>query len=251
MTPNAWLLVLEYGFTLVLGLVLGSFLNVVIYRLPRGISIVWPPSHCPVCKHRLSWKDNIPLFSYLWLRGRCRYCGARISPQYPLIEALNALVYLALAWRFGFHWTLGFYWAMASLILALSVIDLQHHRLPDPLTLSLGVVGLAYQVFQHRPLYGLLGSLVGLAIGALIYFLASWIYGPEAFGLGDVKYLAAIGAWGGPFAVPVILFVASLLGTLWGLGVAWRRRTLRVGIPFGPFLSIALLLTTLLPQGIM
>ncbi len=251
MNADPELLPMAYLFTLLVGLAVGSFVNVLIYRIPRGLSIVWPPSHCPVCGHRLAWKDNIPLLSYLILRGRCRYCGARIPLRYPLVEAANALLYLGLAWRFGFQVFLLFYWALASLILALSLIDLEHHRLPDPLTLSLGLLGLGYQFLRHAWIYGLLGGVVGFLLGGLIYLLATWVYGPDAFGLGDVKYLAAIGIWGGPFAVPVILFLASLLGTLGGLIVAWRRRTLRVGIPFGPFLSGALLLTILLPQGIM
>ena len=251
MNSDIGFLLAAYFFTLLLGLAIGSFLNVLIYRVPRGLSIVWPPSHCPVCGHRLAWKDNIPLLSYLLLRGKCRYCGARISPRYPLIEATNALLYLGLAWRFGFQRLLVFYWALASLILALSVIDLEHHRLPDPLTLALGIIGFLYQLSRHQWMYGLLGGILGLLLGGLIYLLATWVYGPNAFGLGDVKYLAAIGVWGGPFAVPIILFLASLFGTLGGLIIAWRRRTLRVGIPFGPFLSGAFLLTILLPQGIM
>ncbi len=251
MNAGAGLLSVAYLFTFLLGLAVGSFVNVLIYRIPRGQSILWPPSHCPVCGHRLAWKDNIPLLSYFLLRGRCRYCGARIPPRYPLVEAANALLYLGLAWRFGFQRLLVFYWALASLVLALSLIDLEHHRLPDPLTLTLGITGLMFQTLRHQWMYGLLGGAFGLLLGGLIYLLATRVYGPDAFGLGDVKYLAAIGVWGGPFAVPVILFLASLFGTLGGLLIAWRRRTLRVGIPFGPFLSGALLLTILLPQGIM
>lgn len=248
---SSWYPVFQVLLTLVVGLVVGSFLNVLIYRVPRGLSILWPPSHCPVCKHRLSWKDNIPLFSYLLLRGRCRYCGAPISLQYPLVEAANAALYLLFLWRFGFQGSLIFFWVMASGALALSVIDLQHHRLPDPLTIGMGAVGLVYHGIHHHLGYALAGMGIGLALGAMIYFLATRIYGPNAFGLGDVKYLGTLGAWGGPFAVPVMLFLASLLGTLVGLVLVWRRRSLRVGVPFGPFLSLALVLTTLFGQRIM
>ncbi len=251
MTPGFGLLFVQILFTLAVGLAVGSFLNVVIYRVPRGMSIAWPPSHCPVCQHRLSWKDNIPLLSYALLRGRCRYCGARISLQYPLVEAANALLYLLFLWRFGFHPGLVFLWAMASGALALAVIDLQHHRLPDPLTLGLGLLGLGFHTLHHHLIYAVLGAGIGLLMGGLIFALATWVYGPEAFGLGDVKYLGALGAWGGPFAVPIMLFLASFLGTLVGLVLAWRRRSLRVGVPFGPFLSLALVLTTLFAQRIM
>ncbi len=238
-------------FAFLLGLAFGSFANVLIYRVPRGLSLLWPASHCPVCKTPIRWHDNIPLFSYVWLRGRCRFCKARISPRYPLVELLTGLLFLVFAvvdhsWlSFVFHALLG------TLVIVLVAIDLEHHRLPDPLTFSVAILGLLWAVVTQTLWTGIQGFLVGGAFGGGLAWLAEKWYGTdEGFGWGDAKYLAAMGTWVGPWAVTVILFGGALLGSIVGLLLGLRRRTLRFGLPFGPFLSVVFLLTILAPQFI-
>jgi leader peptidase (prepilin peptidase)/N-methyltransferase len=134
---------------LVYGLLIGSFLNVLIYRIPRDESIAFPGSHCPTCDHKLSWYDNIPLFSYLSLKGKCRYCGTKISPQYPLIESLNAIVYLCLFIRFGFSATFVFYALVASALIAIAIIDLKELIIPDSLVISILVFSVLYKSINY------------------------------------------------------------------------------------------------------
>ncbi|MEJ2790181.1 MULTISPECIES: A24 family peptidase [unclassified Pseudoxanthomonas] len=257
----------ELGYPVVagLGLLVGSFLNVVILRLPRRLEWEWkrdarevleepeiydppPPgivverSHCPHCKTALSWYENIPLFSWLALRGKCRHCKTPISPQYPIVELLTALLAVASVWRFGFGWQ-GFGAALLSCYLvALSGIDLRTRLLPDQLTLPLmwlGLIGSLDNLYMPaKP--ALLGAIAGYVSLWLVWWLFKQITGKEGMGRGDFKLLAALGAWVGLNGVLPIILISSLVGAV--VGSAWlamRGRDRATPIPFGPYLAIA------------
>nr|WP_225583578.1 A24 family peptidase [Pseudoxanthomonas sp. PXM02] len=248
-----------------LGLLVGSFLNVVILRLPRRLEWEWkrdarevleepelydppPPgivverSHCPHCKTALSWYENIPLFSWLALRGKCRHCKAPISPQYPIVELLTALLAVASVWRFGFGWQ-GFGAALLSCYLvALSGIDLRTRLLPDQLTLPLmwlGLIGSLDNLYMPaKP--ALLGAIAGYVSLWLVWWLFKQLTGKEGMGRGDFKLLAALGAWVGLSGVLPIILISSLVGAV--IGSAWlliKGRDRATPIPFGPYLAVA------------
>jgi leader peptidase (prepilin peptidase) / N-methyltransferase len=240
----------------VLGLCFGSFLNVCIYRLPLGISVVTPRSACPKCKKGIALYDNIPMLSWLILRGRCRHCKARISPRYLLIELLTGLLFLACYAYFG--WTLSTlkYCAFAFLLLGLIFTDAETKLLPDKLTLpglalgivfSLlvpvndlvsqflpGMVNLPFSVDISTRLLSLLDSMLGAAVGASFIYGAGAIYlrwrGTEGMGFGDVKLMAMVGAFLGVKLTVLTIFTASLAGSVFGLTtvlVVWLKRTHR------------------------
>ncbi|HEV7269654.1 A24 family peptidase [Pseudoxanthomonas sp.] len=257
----------ELGYPVVagLGLLVGSFLNVVILRLPRRLEWEWkrdarevleepeiydppPPgivverSHCPHCKTALSWYENIPLFSWLALRGKCRHCKAPISPQYPIVELLTALLAVASVWRFGFGWQ-GFGAALLSCYLvALSGIDLRTRLLPDQLTLPLmwlGLIGSLDNLYMPaKP--ALLGAIAGYVSLWLVWWLFKQVTGKEGMGRGDFKLLAALGAWVGLSGVLPIILISSLVGAVVGsVWLAIKGRDRATPIPFGPYLAIA------------
>ena len=257
----------ELGYPVVagLGLLVGSFLNVVILRLPRRLEWEWkrdarevleepelydppPPgivverSHCPHCKTPLSWFENIPLFSWLALRGKCRHCKAPISPQYPIVELLTAVLAVASVWRFGFGWQ-GFGAALLSCYLvALSGIDLRTRLLPDQLTLPLmwlGLIGSLDNLYMPaKP--ALLGAIAGYVSLWLVWWLFKQVTGKEGMGRGDFKLLAALGAWVGLSGVLPIILISSVVGAV--IGSVWlgiKGRDHATPIPFGPYLAIA------------
>jgi leader peptidase (prepilin peptidase)/N-methyltransferase len=229
-----------------LGLVSGSYLNVVVHRLPRGISTVFPPSHCPACDARIRPLDNLPIVSWLLLRGRCRSCGAGISPRYPLIEGVTGILFVASAERFGF--TLA---ALAGAVfccsmIVLTAIDVEYLILPDRITLPGILAGVALQPFlptgPGQPWPGIVGAILGAALGAGVLLVAygGWwlLRREEGLGLGDVKMLAMIGAFLGAGGVVVALFLGAFAGALFGLTlVAAGRGGMRSKIPFGAFLG--------------
>lgn len=230
------------------GLVLGSFLNVVIHRLPRGLSVVRPRSHCPSCGMPIAWFDNLPLLSYLLLRGRCRRCREPISARYPLVEAGTAAVLVAVVSRFG----LGLEGIEAAifvlLLLPLAVIDLEHHLLPDWLTLPGIAVGLGFSFAGGLapPGEAAVGALLGAALPLLVIVLYRLIRGVEGMGLGDVKLLAMIGAFLGWRGVLLTLVLGACTGAVVGLGlVASGRGRGDTELPFGTFLSAAALVVVL------
>ena len=258
-------LVMWIAFAGVLGLVVGSFLNVVILRLPERMAAGWrqearevleleidpgplppgivrEPSHCPQCKHPLSVLDNIPLFGWLLLRGRCRYCQAPISIQYPLVELLSGLLSAVIVWKFGPSWA-----ALAGLLLtwtliALSGIDFRTQLLPDQLTfplLWLGLLLALLPMFVTAP-----SAIIGAAIGYLslwsVYWLFKLLTGKEGMGYGDFKLLAALGAWMGPVSLLPIILLSSLVGALVGGSlIVLHRHKREVPMPFGPFIAAA------------
>jgi leader peptidase (prepilin peptidase)/N-methyltransferase len=238
-----------------LGLVVGSFANVCIHRLPLGEAIGFPPSHCPGCRQPIRPWDNIPLLSYLVLRGRCRNCGTAISIRYPLVEAGNALAYWAVAVVYGATLAAGIAMVLVTALLILSLIDLDHHILPDAITLPGIVAGIAASLAVHRfggfaAEDGIVGgsfwweapaaAAAGYAAFALIAWAGRKYYGEEALGRGDWKLAAMLGAFLGFKGLMLTVFIGSLLGAAIGLSlVALRKATRRTAIPFGTFLGLA------------
>jgi leader peptidase (prepilin peptidase) / N-methyltransferase len=223
------------------GLVIGSFLNVCIYRLPRDLSIVWPASRCTTCGTELRWFENVPVLSYAVLRGRCRTCGQHISVVYPLIELLTAGVFVATSVAFGVSWLLPVRLLFGCAMIVLLVIDLQHQILPNEITLPGIVVGLAVSLAVQP---GWRDALVGAVAGGGILWLIAWGYerwrGVEGLGFGDVKMLAMIGAFLGWKLMLLSLVAASLLGSLTAAALLIARRAdWQSKLPLGTFLAIA------------
>lgn len=275
-SETPWLL---YGVTVLFGLMIGSFLNVVILRLPRIMELEWqrdcaelqeatngdgpppldsattddkskvepfglsrPASHCPACGHRIRPWENIPVVSYLALRGRCSACRARISPRYPLIETLTAVLSLVVVWQFGVTpqaaAALVFTWAM----IALAVIDFDTQLLPDVITLPLLWLGLIFSLF------GVFVDAETAIMGAIAGYLSLWtvfqlfrlLTGREGMGRGDFKLLALFGAWMGWQALPQIILLSAVPGAIIGIAlIALGRHQQRAPMPFGPYLAIA------------
>ncbi|HEY0555413.1 MAG TPA: prepilin peptidase [Thermoanaerobaculia bacterium] len=233
----------------VLGLIVGSYLNVLIYRLPLGISTVFPRSRCPHCGTAIRAYDNLPVLSFLLLRGRCRQCGARISWRYPAVEAATAALFLACFLRFGISLQAPVAALFCALMLALTMIDYDHMILPDKLTWPGIALGILLQPFVGwtrlwpGPWGAMAGAVLGAALGAGI-LLAVWIAWylwrhEEGMGLGDVKMLAAIGAFLGWKGVLVALFLGALSGAVVGLTLmAFRGLDFKAKLPFGVFLAL-------------
>ncbi len=230
----------------VFGLIVGSFLNVCIYRVPRHESLVLPASHCTACGRALSWYENVPVFSYLVLRGRCRTCGVRISPMYPLVEVAAAAV--ALIWydRFGPSVLFVSRLVFAFALLVLFVIDLRQRILPNVITLPGVLVGFAFSLLGPP---GWRDSLIGLLAGGGSLFLLAEVYyrvrHEEGLGMGDVKMLAMIGAFLGWKLMLLTLMLSSIVGAIAGIAViASRQGGLKYALPFGTFLALAALFAT-------
>ena len=240
-------------FAFALGAMVGSFLNVVIHRYPIEESIVFPPSRCPACRARIRWFDNVPILAWLWLRGRCRDCRAPISPRYPLVELANALFYLAIYLHTGP--TPGFFLiaAFVSMIVVLIYIDAEIQILPDVIDLPGIAVGIAIGALALGESYpalvvsasivdALAGALVGAAVIVAVIGVYWLIRRVEGMGQGDIKMLAMIGAGLGWRAVPGVLLLAAICGSLIGVPAALRsERGMQLPLPFGVFLGLATL----------
>ena len=220
----------------VLGLLVGSFLNVVIYRLPRSESVVFPASHCPECGHAVRWYHNVPVLGWLWLRGRCHDCNALISAEYPLVEATTGLLFGGIAWHFGPVVEVAVYLPLVAALLAATVIDLHHQILPDRITLPGIVLGLlASATLLPTPF---LSALIGAALGYGLFY-AITIISRGGMGGGDRKYIAMIGAFLGWPAVLLTTFLATTLGAVVGLALmGFYGKGRKFAVPFGPFLSL-------------
>lgn len=258
--PSLFLAIIAF-----LGLFVGSFLNVVIVRLPRMMQESWseecrhflglakeanttsvnlclPASHCPTCKTPIRPWHNIPIISFLWLRGRCQACKARISWRYPLVEALTALMSVYVAWRFGVSLSTVFGLLFTWILIALTFIDLDHHLLPDQLTLTLLWLGLIASLFQcfATPSDAILGASMGYLIFALVQWVFHFVTGKVGMGQGDYKCLAALGGFLGWQSLPLVILLASVSGiffTLINMGV--KRHFHSEPLPFGPYLALA------------
>lgn len=248
-----------------LGLIIGSFLNVVIYRLPimmqqearlqcaellnipiskpkQVFNLIQPRSHCPHCSHQITILENIPVISFIWQRGQCTVCHQSISWRYPFIELLSASLAIFLAWQFGFTWQLLGALTLTWILLALSMIDFDHQLLPDSLTLPGLWLGLFANLFN---LYtDIEASVIGAIAGYLFLWSIYWVFklltGKEGMGYGDFKLLALLGAWLGWQPLPSIILISSFLGALVGISlIIIRQHDKNVPIPFGPYLAFA------------
>jgi leader peptidase (prepilin peptidase)/N-methyltransferase len=243
-----------YGIVGVFGALIGSFLNVCIYRLPRYESIVWPGSHCPTCLHPIAWYDNIPLLSYVVLLGHCRHCGGRIPWRYPLVEALNAAGYVGLLWFFGPGWPAVIYGLLYSALLVVAGTDLTHKIIPNVITLPGMAVGIL-SAATVLPI-GLLNGVIGLLVGGGILWLLAWaspyLFGKEGMGGGDIKLLGMIGAFLGWKPALMTIMVGAFLGSLVGVTLIATRVIKREDyIPFGPFLVCGALVALFFGQSIL
>lgn len=235
--PPFWFLVVWSG---LVGLVVGSYLNVVAHRLPAGESTVTPRSRCPRCGRPIRARDNLPVVSWLLLRGRCRDCGEPISIRYPLVEATTGALFAGVVLRYGFTWRALAAALLAALLVALAAIDLDHLWLPDRITLPGIALGLVAQLAlpDGSLARGVQGALIGA--GILLLLAGAWelLRGVEGMGLGDVKMLAMVGAFLGVTGVLVTLVVSTLLGSLAGLLLIARGRGgMDAKLPFGVFLA--------------
>jgi len=230
-----------YACAALFGLMAGSFLNVVIYRVPRGLSVVRPRSFCPGCRKKISWYENVPVASYLALRGRCRGCGARIAVRYPLVEAAGAALALAAAYRFGFGFDAAFAYAFLMALTAITIIDWEFRIIPDGLSLPFIAVGLGWSLVNPDLTLAssALGALAGggglYAIGAL-YKLARKT---EGMGGGDVKLMAMIGAFLGIRLVAPVILIASFAGTVYAVALLKSGKDAKTAVAFGSFLAPA------------
>jgi leader peptidase (prepilin peptidase)/N-methyltransferase len=227
-------------FAALFGAIVGSFLNVCIYRIPLRKSVVWPGSACPGCRRELSWFENIPVLSFLALRGRCRTCGQRIGWRYPLIESLVALMFGAAWWYYGPGVLLASRLIFGCALVVLFAIDLEHQLLPNVITLPGILVGFAFSFFTEP---GWLSSLIGIVIGGGILYAIAEVYyrirHEEGLGMGDVKMLAMVGAFIGWKLTIVTLMAASFSGTIIGVSlIVARRGDMKSALPFGTFLAI-------------
>ena len=243
----------ELTAAILFGAVIGSFLNVCIHRLPLKQSLCWPGSLCPSCRQPISWYDNIPLLSYLWLKGRCRRCAGRISWRYPVVEALNAAGYGLIVWRYGLSATAAIYLLLWSTLLVISFIDMDHMIIPDRITIPGIALGLVVGTLVLPKWWD---SLVGLLVGGgLLYFMAwvsPYVFGKEGMGGGDIKMLAMIGAFLGWKPAILTIFLGGVIGATVGLALmALRRITREAYLPFGPFLSLGAVVVMLYGQDIL
>ncbi len=224
-------------FNFLLGAVIGSFLNVLIYRIPKSESILRPPSHCPVCGHRLKWYDMIPVFSYIFLKGKCRYCGAKISPRYPLIEALTGFAFVGVGLRYG--WSLLFfeYIIFSALLITVSFTDIFNGVVPDVVVIPGAVIGLIFSLLRGKDVFisSILGMLFLFGFFLLVIFLTK-----GGMGEGDATFGGMIGAFLGFKFSLAVLVIAFVLGAIAGiLFIIFSRKKGEDAIPFGPYLALA------------
>lgn len=238
---------LAHLFAFIFGSIVGSFLNVCIYRMPRGESIIYPWSHCTNCHKSIPWYDNMPFISYLFLKGRCRFCMAKISFRYFIVEGLAAITFVLLLWRFEIGLNYLIYAVFLSTLIIISFIDLEHKIIPDELSLgglALGLIlsGLYPSLHgQTSVIHGFKSSFFGILVGGVSIYLiglfGAAIFKKEAMGGGDIKLLAFIGAFLGWKLTLLTFFVAPILGSIFGIPLKFIKK--QDTISYGPFLSLA------------
>ena len=258
--------IFTYILSFIFGSVIGSFLNVCIYRLPREESIVYPGSHCISCNQSINFYNNIPILSYIFLNGKCSSCNLRISLRYPFVEMLTGFLFLATVWSFGFSIETLFYLIFISSLIAITFIDLEHMIIPNVITYPGILIGILYNAlktdwnnswevisnfsFGIQNFFSLLSeapilnSIFGVILGGGILLLIAYIYEVlkkrQGMGMGDVKLLAMIGAFFGWEGVLFVIFLGSILGSVIGISIIIAKKgDLKYALPFGPFLSIA------------
>lgn len=253
-----------YIIVFALGASIGSFLNVVIYRIPANLSILWPPSRCPHCLHKLGKRENIPVFGWILLKGRCRHCRSKISLRYPLVEAITGIIFMFVFSQYDISIeTLG-YWGFLSWLLALSLIDLDTMTLPNPLTQSGLVAGLLFQGIlgfeetsqlsgiSSQLMTGIIGAVVGIWLFDIISFSGSIVFRKTAMGGGDAKLAGMMGAWLGWKYLLLSGFLACGIGAFVGGGaIALKLINRQQPIPFGPFLALGAGLTLFWGEAIL
>jgi leader peptidase (prepilin peptidase)/N-methyltransferase len=239
----------------IFGAIVGSFLNVVILRLPdHNQSIVYPASHCPRCSSSLHWYENIPIISYIFLRGKCSHCQVPISLQYPLVELMMALLAAALIYTFQLSIATAGYFLFCAALLVVIVIDIHHQIIPDVISLPGIILGVLFSFVS--PTVTWQSSLIGLLAGGGVLYAVAFFYfllrKVDGMGGGDIKLLAMIGAWLGWQSLPFVIFASSLSGSLVGLiAMLYQKKGGRTRIPFGPFLSFAALVYTFYSEKIL
>jgi leader peptidase (prepilin peptidase)/N-methyltransferase len=232
-------------FVFILGAVIGSFLNVCIYRIPAGESIVSPGSRCPQCGMAIRWYQNIPILSWLLLGGKCASCKGPISVRYPMVEALSGLLFALVLYRFGFHWATPVYWLFCAALVAITFIDLDHQIIPD--VISLPGIPIGFLCSFAIPWISWTDSLFGILLGGGSLFLIAAGYElltkKEGMGGGDIKLLGMMGAFLGWRAVLPVIFFSSLIGSLVGIPLMLvKKADGKLAIPFGPFLALGALI---------
>jgi leader peptidase (prepilin peptidase)/N-methyltransferase len=246
--PIVWVIVIA------LGLVAGSFTNVLIHRLPRRESLWWPRSHCPACRNPLRWYHNIPLVSWLVLRGRCAFCGVAISWVYPLVEVLTAGLFAAFFARYGISMVTVGFWYLSVTLVAVFFIDLKHRIIPNSLTYTGVLAGVALAVASPHLRWSeaVLGAVVGLAIFIGMAYLGRFLFKKDSMGGGDVKLAAVLGAFLGVGKVLVVFVLSAAIGLVISLVGLWAFPALRRdrAIPYGPFLALAALLVSFFGESL-
>ncbi len=245
-----------YAFFFILGLIVGSFANVCIYRLPREKSIVNPPSACPRCGARIKPWDNIPVLSYIFLRGRCRRCGEPISVIYPLVEVMNGILYVLVLYKYGISWALPFFLALGSALLIITFIDIEFQIIPDEITIPGAIIGiiagwlLLPDPFARSMHMGIMTTLIGAALGFGLYYVVA-VASRGGMGGGDIKMMAMVGAFLGWKGVLLTTFTGSLFGSVIGLYLmVFKGKGRKSKIPFGPFLALGAIVSLLYGQEI-
>lgn len=247
-----------------IGAIVGSFLNVCIYRIPKELSIIFPSSRCPSCDNPVRPLDNIPILSYFLLKGRCRFCREKISIRYPIVESLNAILYVVVLWRFGayFPWVLLIYFIFLSSLIVITFIDLEYQIIPNGITLSGIPLALVFgstilpDPFSRADLLGFKASIIGILLGGGLFYiirvLGTLVFKKEAMGGGDIKMMAMVGGILGWKGVLLTTFLGSLAGSVIGVflilkkGGEWGSR-----IPFGPYLAFGAVLSLILGQELL
>jgi len=246
MMPDIFLYITAFLF----GTAVGSFLNVCIYRIPRNVSIITPSSRCPSCNIPIKPWDNMPIVSYIFLGGKCRICKARISFRYPLVEFLNAVLYVLVLWKFGFAWHTIVYFLFCSALIVISFIDLDFQIIPDRITLAAIPIGLVVGSFLLPDPF-LRYSLLGYKTSIIGFFVAIALLSRGGMGGGDIKMMAMVGSFMGWKAVLLTTFLGSFIGAVFGIFLMiFKGKGRKTKIPFGPFLALGTLITLFYGQEI-
>lgn len=238
-------------FFFLFGAAMGSFLNVVIYRLPIGKSLIKPPSHCPLCGKSIRWFDNIPIISYIILKGECRDCDAPIPIRYFVVESITALIYLYSYIRFGISLELLTFLTFITLLIPIFFIDLTEMLIPDTLSISGIIIGLILGVFRGIIRISLIGAVVGAIYVLIVIYAGKAIYKKDVMGFGDIKLSVMIGAFVGWANFLLTILISSLLGSIYGIIQIKRgKSSMKSIIPYGPFLAIGGFITFLFGKWI-